>query len=160
MREEDAAAAAAAGSAPPIDFDLLLFRLQQLNGLAGDGKSRVVSKDGANQLTSEPLGGRLSLTLFKDGLMLRRGPFRPYAREATGSFVQDVLDGYFPFELKDRCVELKVGEVPCSCWRVHLTPPPHSLFLPPHNHSLAHLRPAATLMAWCLTSSTRPRRPS
>jgi hypothetical protein len=88
---------------PALDFALLLFRLQQLNALAGEGKSRIVSKDGAHQLVTEPLGGRLSLTLYRDGLLLRRGPFRPYARDATRSFVQDILDGYFPFELKDRC---------------------------------------------------------
>ena len=115
---------------PPIDFALLLFRLQQLNALAGEGKSRIVSKDGAHQLVTEPLGGRLSLTLFRDGLMLRRGPFRPYDREATRIFVQDVLDGYFPFELKDQCVAI--------FFMLSSLPPPPAHPHPPHT---THLHP-------------------
>ena len=86
-------------------FALVLFRLQQLNALAGEGKSRVVSKDGVSRLVAEPLGGRMQLTLYSDGLLLRKGPFRPYGREATRLFIQDILDGYFPYELKDRCVK-------------------------------------------------------
>ena len=78
--------------------------MQQLNALAGEGKSRVVSKDGAHQLVSEPVGGRLKLTLHRDGFLLRRGPFRPYARESSRLFIQDILDGFFPYELKERCV--------------------------------------------------------
>ncbi len=95
----------AGGEVPPIDFALVLFRLQQLNALAGEGKSRVVSKDGVSRLVAEPLGGRMQLTLYSDGLLLRKGPFRPYGREATRLFIQDILDGYFPYELKDRCVK-------------------------------------------------------
>jgi len=92
-------------SAPtPIDFPFLAFRVQQLNALAGEGKSRVVSKDGAHQLVSEPVGGRLKLTLHRDGFLLRRGPFRPYTRESSRLFIQDILDGFFPYELKERCV--------------------------------------------------------
>jgi hypothetical protein len=94
---------AAAGGAG-IDFAFLHFRLTQLNSLAGEGKSRVVAKGGAHQLTTDAPGGRLLLTLFSDGLMLRRGPFRPYSSASCKAFVQDILDGFFPFELKGRCV--------------------------------------------------------
>jgi len=85
-----------------VDFAFLAFRIQQLNALAGEGKSRVVSKDGAHQLVTEPTGGRLRLTLYKDGFMLKRGPFRPFHRESSQQFIADIQDGYFPFELKEK----------------------------------------------------------
>jgi len=120
------APAAAEGA---IDFAFLNFRLTQLNSMAGEGKSRVVAKNGAHQLVMDAPGGRLPLTLFKDGLMLRRGPFRPYTSASCKAFVQDILDGFFPFELKDRRV--------AHPWPF---PPPAPIHTHTHTHTLTRAR--------------------
>ena len=91
-----------------VDVRLLLQRIMQLNALVamGDGP-RVVSKNGAHQIVtgSGGCGGgggeRLPIVVFRDGLLIRRGPFRPFSDAPTRAFAQDVLDGFFPFELKD-----------------------------------------------------------
>ena len=38
--------------------------------------------------------------MFRDGFQLRGGPLRSYQQSSNRSFVKDLLDGYFPFELK------------------------------------------------------------
>ena len=40
--------------------------------------------------------------LYILGIMLFRGPFRPYTSDNARSFVADVMDGYFPAEFKDK----------------------------------------------------------
>ena len=39
-------------------------------------------------------------SVFSDGVMMHRGPFRPYAEAAP--FVREVMAGYLPYELKQR----------------------------------------------------------
>ena len=40
--------------------------------------------------------------LYISGIMLFRGPFRPYTSDNARSFIADVMDGYFPAEFKDK----------------------------------------------------------
>lgn len=42
------------------------------------------------------------MTLFKNGLALFSGPFRPYSDPSTQDFVRDLMDGYFPSELQSQ----------------------------------------------------------
>ena len=79
------------------DNAAVVGRLRELNALAGDGKKRVSNVGGASKLVD---GERLKVALFGNGFMLRRGPFRTYDLESSQAFFKDVLDGYFPFELK------------------------------------------------------------
>ena len=103
--ERAAGDAAPAGVEAPLDFPVLFLRLQQLNSLAGEGRARIVAKNGAHQISTEPIGGRISLTIFRDGFLLRRGPFRKYTEDTARAFVSDIVDGYFPYELKDTSPE-------------------------------------------------------
>ena len=41
---------------------------------------------------------RVPCSVFSDGLMLRRGPFRPWSEAAP--FVREAMAGYLPYELK------------------------------------------------------------
>ena len=43
----------------------------------------------------------IPFTVFKNGFMLRRGPFRSYDDAANHTFVADILDGFFPLEFKE-----------------------------------------------------------
>lgn len=77
---------AAAGGWPDVDFPVLLLRLQQLNELVGAGKARVVKgRDGAHRL-EVPAG--FPLTIYRNGFMLGRGPFRSYAEDTARAFIQ------------------------------------------------------------------------
>ena len=40
------------------------------------------------------------LRIYKDGIFLKNGPFRPYKERITQQFIRDILDGYFPSELE------------------------------------------------------------
>ena len=44
---------------------------------------------------------KVRLAVYEDGILLKRGPFRPYDHPAGEKFVRDVLDGYFPSEFKE-----------------------------------------------------------
>jgi UBX domain-containing protein 11 len=43
----------------------------------------------------------IKLTMYKNGLMIKRGPFRPAGSESFNSFARDIMDGYFPGEFRD-----------------------------------------------------------
>ena len=42
------------------------------------------------------------LTLYSNGIVLYRGPFRPFVDKETQACMQDIMDGYFPTELQTR----------------------------------------------------------
>lgn len=81
----------------PVDPARLLRALRELNAIAGEGSLRLAKKNGAHQFVPPP---SLSLTIFKNGLWLKDGPLRPYSLPECQAFLQDVLDGYFPAELR------------------------------------------------------------
>tara|TARA_B100000795_G_scaffold81649_1_gene58858 strand:+ start:894 stop:2381 length:1488 start_codon:yes stop_codon:yes gene_type:complete len=81
-----------------IDFHQLFRRFDELNHLAGDGKAKI-SKDGKNARFNFD-AKKLSISVYKDGLFIKRGPFRSFSDEKTQRFVSDVLDGYFPPEFE------------------------------------------------------------
>ncbi len=81
-----------------IDFGLLFARLRELNELAGDGRAKITTEGRAARFD---FADKIPLAVYKDGLLIRRGPFRPFSDDATRRFVSDVLDGYFPPEFKD-----------------------------------------------------------
>lgn len=43
----------------------------------------------------------IKLTMYKNGLMIRRGPFRAAGSESFNSFTRDIMDGYFPSEFRE-----------------------------------------------------------
>ena len=47
---------------------------------------------------SSAQSARVPCSVFSDGLMLRRGPFRPWSEAAP--FVREAMAGYLPYELK------------------------------------------------------------
>lgn len=92
-REETAASIGAR-----IDFGLFFTRLKELNIIAGEGKAKIHTEGRAARFD---FGEKVPLSVYRDGIFFRRGPFRPYSDRETQRFVSDVLDGYFPPEFKD-----------------------------------------------------------
>ncbi|XP_068125319.1 UBX domain-containing protein 11 [Hyperolius riggenbachi] len=81
------------------DFDLVVENLRDLNVLGGEGVSQIQYKDRAARLKRpDPI----SLTLYKNGIILFQGPFRSYQEASTQQCVRDIMDGYFPSELQGR----------------------------------------------------------
>ncbi|XP_072103499.1 UBX domain-containing protein 11 isoform X1 [Mobula birostris] len=82
-----------------IDFSLVLQNLRDLNILAGEGEAAVEHVTGGARLKRpDPV----PLTLFKNGIVLFNGPFRPFSQPSTQQCMQDIMDGYFPSELQSR----------------------------------------------------------
>ncbi|XP_050839328.1 UBX domain-containing protein 11 isoform X1 [Serinus canaria] len=85
-----------------IDFDLILENIKDLNSLVGEGSCQVEqTARGARLRRAEPL----PLTLYRDGITVGHGAFRPYQHPATQQCLQDIMDGYFPSELQPRYPE-------------------------------------------------------
>ncbi|KAJ3104300.1 UBX domain-containing protein 11 [Phlyctochytrium planicorne] len=83
----------------PYDFSLLISQIRDLNSLAGDGISKVVSGTGGGTLERPQC---LSLKMYSNGMVVGNGRFRTFAERSAKAFMEDILDGYFPYELKER----------------------------------------------------------
>ncbi|ESO92168.1 hypothetical protein LOTGIDRAFT_233217 [Lottia gigantea] len=82
-----------------LDYDQLIENIKDLNILAGEGVAKVTkTTDGARLKIPEAI----PLTLFRNGIMLYQGPFRPFSDPETQLCIQDLMDGYFPSELQHR----------------------------------------------------------
>ena len=57
-------------------------------------------RDGNKARFELPPSERISV--FRNGLMVRAGPFRPFAAASAQQFVRDICDGFFPTEFKER----------------------------------------------------------
>ncbi|XP_062322528.1 UBX domain-containing protein 11 isoform X2 [Osmerus eperlanus] len=85
-----------------MNFDLVAQSIRELNVLAGEGESFV---------RATPRGARLAqkacipLVLYKNGIFMFDGPFRSYQEPSTQHCIRDLMDGYFPSELKERFPE-------------------------------------------------------
>ncbi|XP_041319106.1 UBX domain-containing protein 11 [Pyrgilauda ruficollis] len=82
-----------------IDFDLILENIKDLNSLVAEGVSQIEhTARGARLRWPEPL----PVTLYRNGITVGHGAFRPYQHPATQQCLQDIMDGYFPSELQPR----------------------------------------------------------
>ncbi|XP_017202058.3 UBX domain-containing protein 11 isoform X3 [Oryctolagus cuniculus] len=102
---DDVRAAAAAGRGdggdstvpPEVDFDRLLASLQDLSELVAEGDMQVTPVPGGARLrVLEPI----PLKLYRNGIMMFDGPFRPFHDPSTQRCLRDMLDGFFPSELQ------------------------------------------------------------
>jgi len=83
-----------------FDMKVLQARIAELNIVAGEGKCDVAkNKKGEFKLAKREY---VELGFWKNGFQLNGCPLRSYTVKMNRSFVQDILDGYFPYELKDK----------------------------------------------------------
>uniref|UniRef100_A0A8C8R4R4 UBX domain-containing protein 11 n=1 Tax=Pelusios castaneus TaxID=367368 RepID=A0A8C8R4R4_9SAUR len=83
----------------PINLDLILENLKDLNVLAGEGVSQIEHTAGGARLRQPE---SVSLTFYQNGIVMFNGPFRSYKEPSTQQCLQDIMDGYFPSELQKR----------------------------------------------------------
>ncbi|XP_021056555.1 UBX domain-containing protein 11 isoform X1 [Mus pahari] len=82
---------------PEVDFDRLLASLQDLSELVVEGEAQVTPVPGGAQFrTLEPI----PLKVYRNGIMMFDGPFRPFYDPSTQRCLRDILDGFFPSELQ------------------------------------------------------------
>ena len=67
---------------------------------ARDGAS--TARDGAVHSLRNGRAPKVPLTVFADGFMLYRGPFRPFGAEEASGFAEHVMAGFLPHELQQR----------------------------------------------------------
>jgi hypothetical protein len=82
-----------------INFEAIVKNIKDLNVLAGEGELRIASSGQEAALKAQD---PVPLALYKNGFAMFSGPFRPYSDPFNHQFIQDLTDGYFPSELRDR----------------------------------------------------------
>ena len=110
----------------------LLSQIRRLDQAMRDGqrdasKPAVVSRSGIHSLADT--APSIPFTVFADGFMLYRGPFRPFDGDEARDFTAQVMAGYLPHELQLRHPDGLVFEI-------------HDLTA--ETHAAAHARAAAS----------------
>ncbi|ORY40216.1 hypothetical protein BCR33DRAFT_740476 [Rhizoclosmatium globosum] len=73
-------------------------RIKELNHIAGEGVAVIKVVDGTSRLKTPE---KLVLSVYSNGIILQNGQLRPHNDPSVKLFMRDILDGYFPYELKD-----------------------------------------------------------
>ncbi|XP_015987528.2 UBX domain-containing protein 11 isoform X10 [Rousettus aegyptiacus] len=81
---------------PEVDFDRLLASLKDLSELVDSETPVTPVPSGARLCALEPI----PLKLYRNGIMMFDGPFRPFHDPSTQRCLRDILDGFFPLELQ------------------------------------------------------------
>ncbi len=87
-----------------INIDRLVKAIEELNNVVKSEPSQIkkeVDTRRAKIVSTEELLEKVPLIIYKNGLLVKRGPFRTKNSESYLSFCQDVIDGYFPSEFKN-----------------------------------------------------------
>eukprot|EP00656_Telonema_subtile_P056431 TRINITY_DN9011_c0_g1_i2.p1 TRINITY_DN9011_c0_g1~~TRINITY_DN9011_c0_g1_i2.p1 ORF type:complete len:558 (-),score=109.10 TRINITY_DN9011_c0_g1_i2:273-1946(-) len=86
-------------SSYPFKFAVLRKNAEDLSMLGGDGKSDIQQVGpGDYRLRRRD---KMEMVFWKDGFQIDYAGLRPYTMKHNRAFVQDLLEGFFPFELKE-----------------------------------------------------------
>lgn len=96
--QRQAAGQPAVGSPQAPDMERVRRAVAELNAIA-DGATQEVTRrrDGSHGFGA---AASISLTFWADGLQLDGGEARGYGSSSCVAFLRDLLDGYFPYELR------------------------------------------------------------
>lgn len=84
----------------PTDMQLFERKIQELNDMAESGVS-FTKESGVTKVSEKAIKIRLK----EDGFCLDDGELRPYSNPLSSDFFQDIMDGFFPLEFKDKYPE-------------------------------------------------------
>jgi len=84
-----------------IDTEVLSKRIEELNFIA-EKQMVITARNGMNQF--KPVDP-VSIFFYANGLMIRGFSFYPYYSKQAQSILSDILDGYFPYDLKSKYPE-------------------------------------------------------
>ncbi|CAG9318495.1 prom [Blepharisma stoltei] len=80
-----------------IDVIVLERRIQELNMIAEKDAARWVAEGAVHRFKAPE---SISIAFYKNGLILQGFQFKPYSSNEAQSILSDILDGYFPYDLK------------------------------------------------------------
>eukprot|EP01006_Ploeotia_vitrea_P059721 TRINITY_DN74686_c0_g1_i1.p1 TRINITY_DN74686_c0_g1~~TRINITY_DN74686_c0_g1_i1.p1 ORF type:complete len:550 (-),score=60.82 TRINITY_DN74686_c0_g1_i1:539-2188(-) len=86
----------------PFDMKKIIKNVQELNVIADTQMEFQKKAGGGGNMFKLNAKQVLHMTFYCDGVVVNDGPFRPYAWPAGQAIVMDLLDGYFPYEFKER----------------------------------------------------------
>ncbi|XP_044011026.1 uncharacterized protein LOC122854442 isoform X2 [Aphidius gifuensis] len=78
-------------------YSKIISNIEDLNLSVGKGEMHVCHNQGGAVFKSPSC---MTLKFYKNGLIVKKGKLRSYNSSQTKSFIQDILDGYFPSELQ------------------------------------------------------------
>ncbi|CCW69964.1 unnamed protein product [Phytomonas sp. Hart1] len=84
-------------SSPALDVARMVRNARVLSDHVG--RKEVVVADGHGHIANREV---VSVVVYKNGISVNDGAFRPYTWPLCMAFVQDLMEGYYPYEFKDR----------------------------------------------------------
>eukprot|EP00826_Nyctotherus_ovalis_P032174 TRINITY_DN2596_c0_g4_i2.p1 TRINITY_DN2596_c0_g4~~TRINITY_DN2596_c0_g4_i2.p1 ORF type:complete len:386 (-),score=137.03 TRINITY_DN2596_c0_g4_i2:28-1185(-) len=89
-------------SRPFIDLEVVAKRIEELNIIAERDAKPFVNKDGVHVLAKvDPL----PIGFYANGVMIKGYDFHDYNSKEGRVLMKDLLEGYFPYEIKDKYSE-------------------------------------------------------
>jgi hypothetical protein len=83
-----------------LNMHIVKQKIKDLNSLVPDQQINTYTGDGnIKQLTKKP---ECNIIFYRNGIMVGNGSFRPYSWDITKAFLNDIADGYFPYEFKEK----------------------------------------------------------
>lgn len=85
----------------PIDYSALALKVEELNSVLSSEPSQVKSDSRRGKIVhAGELFESIDVSVYSDGIMIKRGPFRNSHSDSCRSFVRDIMDGFFPSEFR------------------------------------------------------------
>lgn len=85
----------------PIDYSALALKVEELNSVLSSEPSQVKSDSRRGKIVhAGELFESIDVSVYSDGIMIKRGPFRNLYSDSCRAFVRDIMDGFFPSEFR------------------------------------------------------------
>lgn len=96
---------------PFISYEAFSRKIEELNEIILSEPTKIVTTNTHHNSTARKAKfvhahesvENIKITFYKNGLMVKNGPFRYNNSESYISFVTDIMDGYFPSEFRNTC---------------------------------------------------------
>eukprot|EP00607_Mallomonas_marina_P003623 CAMPEP_0182439764 /NCGR_PEP_ID=MMETSP1167-20130531/86634_1 /TAXON_ID=2988 /ORGANISM="Mallomonas Sp, Strain CCMP3275" /LENGTH=354 /DNA_ID=CAMNT_0024633533 /DNA_START=710 /DNA_END=1774 /DNA_ORIENTATION=- len=92
-----------------VPYERFLTKVTELNDLVKSEPMQVKTENTIGQIRharlihTEEQVENIPITFYRNGLMVRRGPFRVCGSDSYRKFVTDIVDGFFPSEFRNDC---------------------------------------------------------
>ena len=101
---EDSILQGSGGSSGGVSYHLFSKKIQELNSMLSSEPTQIVTDTEmkrARLVHASELFKNIRVTFYRDGIMIRRGPFRANTTPSYESFIRDIMDGFFPSEFRE-----------------------------------------------------------